>query len=163
MTDDKKVETTEAPKPAESSAPTETKTASPAPAKPAETAAPAKTASATTTSRPASSRPASPRPAGRPTGGRPGGSRPPFRGRPGGRDGGRRGGFFRKKGCRFCKNSDIPINYKDARALRPFLTEKGKIMPRRITGNCAKHQRVVNMAIKRARNVAILPYTTISL
>lgn len=136
-----------------------------------ETKAPA--AAATTTDRPTTprpttpSRPSAPRPSGsRPGGGggRPGGSRPPFRGRPGGRDGGRgRGGFFKKKGCRYCKNTDIPINYKDARALRPFLTEKGKIMPRRITGNCAKHQRVVTMAIKRARNIAILPYTTISL
>lgn len=161
MADDKTTET----KPVETKAP-ETTTTTEATAKPA-AAKPATSATSTdrpVSARPATSRPSSPRPGGgRPGGSRPGGSRPPFRGRPGGGRDGRRGGFFRKKGCRFCKNSDIVINYKDARALRPFLTEKAKIMPRRITGNCAKHQRVVNMAIKRARNVAILPYTTISL
>lgn len=68
-----------------------------------------------------------------------------------------------RKVCRFCKNSDIKIDYKDAKALRSFITERGKIVPRRISGNCASHQREVCAAIKRARNVAILPYTATSM
>jgi small subunit ribosomal protein S18 len=52
------------------------------------------------------------------------------------------------------------IDYKDPRTLRLFTTERGKIIPRRISGNCAKHQRMITVAIKRARNVALLPYTT---
>jgi small subunit ribosomal protein S18 len=52
------------------------------------------------------------------------------------------------------------IDYKDPRTLRLFTTERGKIIPRRISGNCAKHQRMVTVAIKRARNIALLPYTT---
>lgn len=67
-----------------------------------------------------------------------------------------------RKVCRYCKNSDIKIDYKDAKALRPFITERGKIVPRRISGNCASHQREVCTAIKRARNVAILPFTAAS-
>jgi len=52
------------------------------------------------------------------------------------------------------------IDYKDAKTLRYFTTERGKIIPRRISGNCAKHQRILTVAIKRARNMALLPYTT---
>jgi small subunit ribosomal protein S18 len=70
----------------------------------------------------------------------------------------RRRFFARKKICRFCANSDLKINYKNPDILRIYLTERGKIVPRRISGNCAKHQREVTRAIKRARNLALLPY-----
>lgn len=66
--------------------------------------------------------------------------------------------FFRKKVCRFCLDKVEKINYKDIARLRRFITEKGKILPSRITGNCARHQRAVASAIKRARYVALLPY-----
>ena len=65
--------------------------------------------------------------------------------------------FFRKKVCRFCANK-AKIDYKDADALRRYMTERGKILPRRITGTCAKHQREVARAIKRARSICLLPY-----
>ena len=65
--------------------------------------------------------------------------------------------YFRKKVCRFCANK-AKIDYKDADALRRFMTERGKILPRRITGTCAKHQREVAKAIKRARAICLLPY-----
>ncbi|RLB18305.1 MAG: 30S ribosomal protein S18 [Thermoplasmata archaeon] len=68
--------------------------------------------------------------------------------------------FHRRKICRFCADSSLVIDYKDARSLRYFTTERGKIIPRRISGNCAKHQRQLTVAIKRARNIALLPYTT---
>jgi small subunit ribosomal protein S18 len=71
--------------------------------------------------------------------------------------------FRARRVCRFCKKPDIKIDYKDAKALRPFITERGKIVPRRITGNCAKHQREVCGAINRARNLAIVPFTATSL
>ncbi len=66
--------------------------------------------------------------------------------------------FFQKKVCRFCSDRSALIDYKDMERLRRFLTEKGKIMPRRITGNCAKHQRVLRKAIKRARHAAFLAF-----
>jgi len=66
--------------------------------------------------------------------------------------------FFRKKSCRFCIDKSETIDYKDAMRLKRFITEKGKIMPNRLTGNCAKHQRKIAAAIKRARHIAILPY-----
>ena len=69
-------------------------------------------------------------------------------------------GFFRRKGCRFCGESAVSIDFKDRYMLRPFLTERFKIVPRRISGNCALHQRELTLAIKRARHVAIIPYTT---
>jgi small subunit ribosomal protein S18 len=56
-------------------------------------------------------------------------------------------------------DSDLKIDYKDAKTLRYFVTERGKIVPRRISGNCAKHQRELTLAIKRARQIALLPYT----
>lgn len=68
--------------------------------------------------------------------------------------------FHRRKVCRFCADSSLVIDYKDSRMLRLFTTERGKIVPRRISGNCARHQRMVTIAIKRARNIALLPYTT---
>ncbi len=65
----------------------------------------------------------------------------------------------RKKICKFCENRSNVINYKNSRILRRFITEQGKIIPSRITGTCAKHQRELTKAIKRARNIALLPYT----
>jgi small subunit ribosomal protein S18 len=76
----------------------------------------------------------------------------------GGEEGGRRG-FGRRKVCRFCADKNLKVDYKDQGQLKYFLTERGKIIPRRISGNCAKHQREVATAVKRARMLAILPYT----
>ncbi len=66
--------------------------------------------------------------------------------------------FHRRKICRFCADSNMVINYKDVKSLRHFTTERGKIIPRRISGTCAKHQRSLTQAIKRARTIALLPY-----
>ncbi|MEE8430476.1 MAG: 30S ribosomal protein S18 [Candidatus Desulfatibia sp.] len=66
--------------------------------------------------------------------------------------------FHRRKICRFCADSSMVINYKDVKSLRHFTTERGKIIPRRISGTCAKHQRSLTQAIKRARTIALLPY-----
>ncbi len=76
-----------------------------------------------------------------------------------GEEGGRGRGFGRRKVCRFCADKARKVDYKDQQALKYFLTERGKIIPRRISGNCAKHQREVATAVKRARMLAILPYT----
>ncbi len=76
----------------------------------------------------------------------------------GGEEGGRRG-FGRRKVCRFCAEKTLKVDYKDQGQMKYFLTERGKIIPRRISGNCAKHQREVATAIKRGRMLAILPYT----
>ncbi len=65
----------------------------------------------------------------------------------------------RKKVCQFCADKSQEIDYKDAEKLKRFVSEKGKILPRRVTGTCALHQRKVTEAIKRARTIAILPYT----
>ena len=65
----------------------------------------------------------------------------------------------RRKVCTFCVDKVQEIDYKDAAKLRKFITERGKILPRRISGTCAKHQRQLTIAIKRARNVALLPFT----
>src|SRR5512142_2287662 len=81
--------------------------------------------------------------------------------REGGEEGGRRG-FGRRKVCRFCADKALKVDYKDQGQMKYFLTERGKIIPRRISGNCAKHQREVATAIKRARMLAILPYTVAS-
>ena len=67
--------------------------------------------------------------------------------------------FFRRKVCRFCVEKGLFIDYKDATLLRNYLSERGKIVPRRISGTCARHQREVTLAIKRARVVALLPFT----
>ncbi|MBI5327174.1 MAG: 30S ribosomal protein S18 [Deltaproteobacteria bacterium] len=68
--------------------------------------------------------------------------------------------FQKKKVCRFCADKNMKADYKDFRTLKQFIGERGKITPRRITGNCAKHQREVATAIKRARILAFLPFTT---
>jgi small subunit ribosomal protein S18 len=75
----------------------------------------------------------------------------------------RRRSFHRRKVCKFCADSSLVIDYKDAKMLRYFTSERGKIIPRRISGNCAKHQRKLTVAIKQARNIALLPYTTSTL
>src|SRR6516165_3848215 len=75
----------------------------------------------------------------------------------GGGFGGR--GFGRRKVCRFCADKTLKVDYKDQGQMKYFLTERGKIIPRRISGNCAKHQREVATAVKRGRMLAILPYT----
>jgi small subunit ribosomal protein S18 len=72
----------------------------------------------------------------------------------------RRRTFPRRKVCRFCADSSLEIDYKDPRMLKYFVTERGKIIPRRISGNCAGHQRQITLAIKRARHIALMPYTT---
>ena len=72
----------------------------------------------------------------------------------------RRGFFRRRRGCKFCAEKIDYINYKDVRVLTPFLPERGKIQPRRISGTCAEHQRKLQTAIKRARQLALLPYVT---
>lgn len=64
----------------------------------------------------------------------------------------------KKKICKFCENPHDQIDYKNYKTLRRFVTEQGKIIPSRITGTCAKHQRDLTRAIKRARNIALLPY-----
>ncbi len=67
--------------------------------------------------------------------------------------------FFRKKVCRFCADKIKEVDYKDIKRLRGFLTERGKIVPGRVTGTCAKHQRQLSRAVKRARFLGLLPYT----
>lgn len=69
-----------------------------------------------------------------------------------------RRGYFRKKVCRLCVNKVKAVDYKDVELLRRFVTDRGKILPRRMTGTCAKHQRMLSSAIKRARTVALLPF-----
>ena len=66
----------------------------------------------------------------------------------------------KKKVCAFCADKVEAIDYKDVAKLRKFITERAKILPRRVSGTCAKHQRELNTAIKRARQVALLPYVT---
>jgi small subunit ribosomal protein S18 len=65
----------------------------------------------------------------------------------------------RKKVCRFCVDKTPFIDYKDIKTLRFFITERGKILPRRISGNCARHQREVTVAVQRCRNIALLPFS----
>ncbi len=72
----------------------------------------------------------------------------------------RRSVFQRQKICKFCTDKSLVLDYKNSSTLRYFTTEKGKIIPRRISGNCAKHQRKLTKAIQRARNIALLPFTT---
>ena len=73
--------------------------------------------------------------------------------------GGPRRRYGRRKVCRFCADKKVTIDYKDIRSLRYFISERGKITPRRISGTCADHQRKLTEAIKRARNIALLPFT----
>ena len=80
---------------------------------------------------------------------------------PKGKDGEKRRPMFRRrKVCKFCVDKIDDINYKDAKLLGPFVPERGKILPRRISGTCAKHQRKLQTAIKRARQIALIPYVT---
>ena len=67
--------------------------------------------------------------------------------------------FSRKKVCRFCVDKEMNIDYKDHKTLRNFVTERGKIIPRRILGTCATHQRQLCSAVKKARQIALLPYS----
>jgi len=66
--------------------------------------------------------------------------------------------YHRRKVCRICADSSLAIDYKDSKQLRYFITERGKIIPRRISGTCATHQRALTLAIKRARAIALLPF-----
>ncbi|MBW2091762.1 MAG: 30S ribosomal protein S18 [Deltaproteobacteria bacterium] len=70
--------------------------------------------------------------------------------------------YHRRKVCRFCADSNLMIDYKDADTLRLFTSDRGKMIPRRITGTCAKHQRQLSIAIKRARAMALLPYAAMA-
>ncbi|MBP2024847.1 30S ribosomal protein S18 [Peptoniphilus stercorisuis] len=65
----------------------------------------------------------------------------------------------RKKVCAFCQDKDKKIDYKDTQTLKKYVSDRGKILPRRVTGACAKHQRAITVAIKRSRQVALLPYS----
>jgi small subunit ribosomal protein S18 len=113
---------------------------------PEQQAAPAASAPSTYT-------PRGPRPAGGPGG--PGGPRPA--GGPGGGPGGRK--FFRrKKVCKFCTEKIDSISYRDVRLLQGFVAERGKIVPRRLTGVCTTHQRRLSLAIKQSRNIALLAF-----
>jgi small subunit ribosomal protein S18 len=76
-----------------------------------------------------------------------------------GKDGQRRPMFRRRKVCRFCAEKIDDINYKDSKLLMSFVPERAKIVPRRISGTCAKHQRKLRTAIMRARQLALIPYT----
>ena len=67
----------------------------------------------------------------------------------------------RKKVCALCSDKNLKLDYKNAEQLKKFINEKGKILPRRATGACAKHQRDITLAVKRARHIAVLPYTQI--
>jgi small subunit ribosomal protein S18 len=104
---------------------------------------------------PSAPRPSSPRPGGF----RPSGPRSSEGGRP--RPGGDRKKRFqvRRKVCRFCVDKAPFIDYKDLKTLKFFITERGKILPRRISGNCARHQREITVAIQRGRNIALLPFS----
>lgn len=76
-----------------------------------------------------------------------------------GAGGARKRGFSRRKVCRFCADQTLAIDYKDPQLLKYFITDRGKIIPRRISGNCAKHQRKVALSIRRSRMIALMPYT----
>lgn len=91
------------------------------------------------------------------SGGRPGGGPG---GRPSGGPGGRGKFFRRKKVCKFCTEKIDAIPYRDVRLLQGFVAERGKIVPRRLTGVCTTHQRRLTRAIKQARNIALLPFAT---
>lgn len=100
--------------------------------------------------------PRPPAPAGGPRESRPSGPGGPP---PGGRRG-KRQYFRKKKVCRFCVEKVDFIDYKKVEMLQPFVQERGKILPRRMTGTCSKHQRWLGVAVKRARNIALLPFAT---
>jgi small subunit ribosomal protein S18 len=114
---------------------------------------------------PSAPAPSSPRPSSsssRPSGFRPSGPRSSEGGRPrDSRPGGPHKKRFqvRKKVCRFCVDKTPFIDYKDLKTVKFFITERGKILPRRISGNCARHQREITVAIQRGRNIALLPFS----
>jgi small subunit ribosomal protein S18 len=86
----------------------------------------------------------------------------PAEGRGGDRGGARRrSGGGRRKVCRFCADKSLKVDYKDVRTLQNFITEGGKIVPSRTSGNCARHQRQLAIAVKRARVIALLPFSTL--
>jgi small subunit ribosomal protein S18 len=91
---------------------------------------------------------------------RSGGGGRPQGGRPSGGPGGRGKFFRRKKVCKFCTEKIDAIPYRDVRLLQGFVAERGKIVPRRLTGVCTTHQRRLTRAIKQARNIALLPFAT---
>ena len=95
-----------------------------------------------------------------PGGGHSGGGRPAGAPRPAGGPGGRGKFFRRKKVCKFCTEKIDAIPYRDVRLLQGFVAERGKIVPRRLTGVCTTHQRRLTRAIKQARNIALLPFAT---
>jgi small subunit ribosomal protein S18 len=70
--------------------------------------------------------------------------------------------FKKKRICRFCADANLKLDYKEIKILGHFVTERGKIVPRRISGNCARHQRTLTVAIKRARHVALMPYMALN-
>ena len=74
-----------------------------------------------------------------------------------GADGGKRKSMGRRRSCKFCADVAIKIDYKDASLLKYFITDRGKLVPRRLTGNCAKHQRAIATAVNRARMIALMP------
>lgn len=82
------------------------------------------------------------------------------RGERGGGGGGKRTFYRRRKVCKFCADKIEYVDWKDLKLLQQFTPERAKILPRRISGACAKHQRILQQAIKRARHVALLPFTT---
>lgn len=65
----------------------------------------------------------------------------------------------RRKVCRFCADSSLALDYKNPQVLKNFITDRGKLVPRRISGNCAKHQRALSVAVRRARMIALMPFT----
>lgn len=67
--------------------------------------------------------------------------------------------YYKRKTCRFCEDKKVPIDYKSPHILREYITERGKILPRRITGTCSGHQKKLTLEIKRARMMALLPFT----
>ena len=97
---------------------------------------------------------------GRPSGGggRPSGKGPGGGGARGGKDAGKRYFFRRRKVCKFCADKIDYVDYKDVKLLSSFVPERGKVLPRRMFGTCAEHQRKLTLAIKRARNIALLPF-----
>ena len=79
--------------------------------------------------------------------------------RKGGRGGSAGGAFRGRKGCRFCADTEIVADYKDPTLLKNYLTDRGKLTPARVTGTCAKHQRALATAVRRARMIALVPFT----
>lgn len=101
-------------------------------------------------------------PAGQPSAGPRTGERPARRGPggPSGPGGPRKQYFRRRKVCKFCEEKIDVVDFKDTRLIAQFVSERGKILPRRLTGTCSPHQRLLAVAIKRARNIALLPFAT---